>query len=187
MPTKKLGTFKVETGKVYVSDPCYEKSEGKTTSRSLGVALPAVNGIWESTVAVHKTEGRVSILTAKARTVRNSESGAWTEVFEAGVDSGQMSIFDEKFYRAKSEGEGKMSPTWEGMATSKHENEKDGGGTFYGACCTLTCGEDNGRTSQAGVLEHGAVSSTGYGDGCYPVFVKKNKAGEVVAVKVKFM
>jgi len=185
MPANKLGTFKVETGKVYVSDPCYEKSQGKTTNRSLGIALPAVNGIWRSSATIHKTEGRVSVLTAKSQESRMG--GVWTEVFEAGVDSGQMSIFDEKFYRVKSEGQGKLSPTWKYMATGKHENEKDGGGVFYGACCTLTCGEDNGATSQAGVLEHGAVSSTGWGDGSYPVFVKKNKAGKVVAVKVKFM
>ena len=32
----------------------------------------------------------------------------------------------------------------------------------------------------------GVVTSTGWGDGTYPVYVKKNKEGRVVEVRIKF-
>ena len=172
MPAEKLGTFKVETGKVYVCDPCYGKGD------SLGYLADAVNGVWKATARITKNEGRVSVLTAKSSEAK--DGGEWTKLRTACVDSGQMSIFDFDFFKKESEGKGKCSKSWQYM-----EDEDDG--AFYGACCSLTCGESNGVGMHGGVLEHGAVSSTGWGDGCYPVFVKKNKTGKVVAVKVKFM
>lgn len=164
-----LGTFKVESGKVFVSDPCYSRDTD-------GMVYDAVNGDWKATATIR--EGRVSILTA----VTKDKGGKWERTgLHMGVDSGQMSIFDNRFYKKDSEGKGKCSPTWEYM-----EKDRDDG-AFYGACCTLTCGETNGTEKQGGVLEHGCVSSTGWGDGSYPLFVKLNKAGKVVGVKVKFM
>ena len=37
------------------------------------------------------------------------------------------------------------------------------------------------------ILEAGVVSSSGFGDGGYPLYEKKNSKGEVVALKIKFI
>lgn len=170
-----LGTFKVESGKVFVSDPCYSRDTD-------GMVYDAVNGDWKATATIR--EGRVSILTA----VTKDKGGKWERTgLHMGVDSGQMSIFDNKFYRKEGD-DAVITPTWrEHMKKDKWEDEKDGGGFFYATCCSLTCGETNGTEKKGGVIAHGCVSESGWGDGSYPLFVKHNKAGKVVGVKVKFM
>ena len=167
---KILGSFNVTSGKVVISDPCY--SEIKERS--------AINGLWKSYVNLNG-EGRVTSLVAEYQGL--VDAGAkWLRDRPEGVDSGQMSVFDSSFYRKDAEGKGKISKSWEYM-----EDDKDDG-AFYGACCTLTCGESNGVGTPGGVLEHGVVSQTGYGDGSYPVFLKFSGTHKrIVAIKVKFI
>ena len=56
-------------------------------------------------------------------------------------------------------------------------------GTFYGSCCNLTC-ETKGHF---GVIPFGVVSSSGFGDGGYPCFVKRNEEGQIVAAIIPFI
>ena len=169
MRIKQLGTFKVESGKVTISDPCYSKGTWCAGE------VPAVNGSWKAEAELNG-EGRVMVLTAGLSTAK----GKWEQTkIDGGVDSGQMSIFDSKFYLDDSEAKG-AKPGW--MEPSEGE---EGYSPFYSACCNLTC-DENSKDLHGGVLPHGVVASSGYGDGSYPVFVKKNAKGLAVAIKVEF-
>ena len=160
----KIGTFQVKSGKIIVSDPCYDhKSEAK---------YPAVNGVWQASVA-----GKDGVASLTAST-KGASKFRWEKDTTAGVDSGQMSIFDLKFYRDDNLAKGIKMPDWMTPSRIKKEGK---GEKFYGACCTLTLSENS-----AGVLPNGVASGTLHGDGVYPVYIKKNEQGKVVAVKVRF-
>lgn len=79
-----------------------------------------------------------------------------------GVDSGQCGIFDAKYYE-------------------EHQPDNDYYNTnsWYRKVCELT--------NNAGIIDSlGVVSSSGYGDGGYPLFTaEENK--EIVAMKVVFI
>lgn len=174
-----LGTFPVVSGQLRVSDPCYEKSIWCS-----GVITNALKGTWEAFVRLNK-EGVVSSLEV-ANPAAKAATGWREQAFTAGVDSGQMCVFDEQFYRQDFD-DNQITPSWRKMKKDKWEQEKDSGGPFYATACSLTCGENNGTEKQGGVWGHGAVSSSGYGDGSYRAFAKKDAQGKVVAVKVKFI
>lgn len=78
-------------------------------------------------------------------------------VGEVGVDSGQMGIFNDEYYPDK-----------------PHETN------FYDTVCEMTLSKD-----QAGGLEYGIVSSTGWGDGGYDVFANYID-GKAVAIMIDF-
>tara|TARA_R110002020_G_scaffold64790_2_gene171608 strand:+ start:325 stop:765 length:441 start_codon:yes stop_codon:yes gene_type:complete len=54
----------------------------------------------------------------------------------------------------------------------------------YSGACSVTC---NSKES-AGELANGlaVVSSTGYGDGCYPVYATENEDGYIVKIEILF-
>ena len=87
--------------------------------------------------------------------------------FQIGVDSGQAGIFDESVFPEVKE---------------KHTYWNDPG-TFFGECCILTS-----STDQAGILNasHGAVCSSGIGDGVYDVYTSENKRGNIAGIFVDF-
>jgi hypothetical protein len=58
----------------------------------------------------------------------------------------------------------------------------------YNGCCRATQGKDRGgqldyKMGHAGA---GVAVSSGYGDGCYPVYAHYNKDGRVIKVEVDF-
>lgn len=160
----KIGKFKVESGRIIVCDPCYTpKMEAKYS---------AVNGEWQASVS---GTDRNASLTASTK---GSSKYPWVKDTKAGVDSGQMSVFDLKFFRDDAEAGKTAMPKW---MTPKRIKSEGPGEVFYGACCTMTSNEQS-----AGSLPHGAISASGYGDGLYPIYIKKNPQGKVVAVSIKF-
>lgn len=169
----KLGTFKVESGRLHISDPCYKKG-GR-----FSVTLPATKGDWKSTVTLAKN-GRVTALISEVQILpkmcidgRTLRQG-WMKVGEVGVDSGSMSICDIDFYGKGKEVEGLTQPDW--MLKDKRRLKRE---KFYGACCSISSG------GNGGVLPHGAVTTSGYGDGIYQVFYKM-AWGKAIAVRVEF-
>lgn len=54
-------------------------------------------------------------------------------------------------------------------------------GMSYNACCHATLSD-----AQGGQVDLGAAFSTGYGDGLYPVFVKRNAEGRIMQVLIDF-
>jgi hypothetical protein len=147
--------------KVVVSDPCYDID----TVPSGGIILASAPGEWSVRVG-YGEEGRVSSLVA-TKTGKNTGATPLRRVCTAGVDSGQMSIVDFDAYP-------------KGDDTGDYDNPD----TFYGEVCALTL-----HQKQCGITRDGkaAVSSSGWGDGEYPVKAKFNAAGEAVHIQVMFM
>lgn len=173
----------MSTPQMRVSDPGYDDSVW-----CYGIIPDCATGNWEAAVA-YSDEGefgeRVALLTARHISSMRSFSicdqvwmdeeyihykGWSTCDFEMGVDSGQAGLFDDAHYRDNS--------VFVGMPEPEHKF----GIPWFNYCCDLTLGE-----RQAGVLPYGAVSSSGYGDGCYPVLQHKNKRGQVDCVVILFL
>lgn len=90
---------------------------------------------------------------------------------DVGVDSGQAGFFDlEKYALAVSD---------------KGERRADRGQTFeefYDSVCDLTLDRKS-----FGVVPFGCVSSSGYGDGGYECYVRRNEVGEAVEALIVFI
>lgn len=87
---------------------------------------------------------------------------------DAGVDSGQCGFFDAAKYLQHQGGEyGDLS-------------------TFYGQACAATATEGGNCSGGGIVMGFGAVSSSGYGDGSYEVYVYEVD-GLAVAARVVFI
>jgi len=168
---KTLGEFEMSSACMRVSDPCYDKDVWCT-----GLLDNCVTGTWEGAVlTVDEGFGeRVSVLVARHKetgpdfsSVHNLLKGrrgsGWVEQkFQIGVDSGQAGLFDDAHYQDETVFEGLPAP------------EKSFGSLWYSHCCEITLSEP-----KAGVLPFGAVSSSGYGDGCYVCYTHDGKSGEV--------
>ena len=143
--------------KIVVTDPCYEYGEVGT------VILD--NVLAEKYIATAEVENhRICALYIShanfKKDILESE-----RVGNIAVDSGQAGFFDLDFFRTNQGGEfGDLN-------------------SFYGLACSITL-----SPNQAGVIKNrGVVSSSGFGDGCYDVYVCKNEVGEIVAASLFFI
>lgn len=156
-----MNTFEVTSGALMASDPCY-----KTDVWCAGKIENVKNGTWQFEIFEsdhHADRGRVSELWVYTE---GGGSTDWERVKSSfGVDSGQFGFFDYKYFL-------------------EHENEREYGSPgFYQSACDATSSEE-----RAGVIEGiGAVSSSGYGDGSYNVYVQRDKQGLITAAKVIFI
>ena len=119
----------------------------------------------------------------------NYENDSWEYIGSIGVDSGQMMLADpcyvKDFADDNSDAEGVMK-LMEAM-----KDGSDNSFSYIGAC------SQSNTPQQAGVLvndigaEMGVVCSSGFGDGGYPVYVKRHDFGEwgkrVVEMKIEFV
>ncbi|USG65016.1 tetratricopeptide repeat protein [Brevibacillus ruminantium] len=162
-----LGEFESNSGTLLVSDPCYERDIW-----CQGVVENAARGKW--TAVVEKLDmgdwgDRCSALMVYHESLLEFGHITWEPCsFVIGVDSGQAGVFDESVYRND---ESVIGPT-EFMPEDK----------WYSSCCDQTLGELG-----AGLINGGAVSSSGLGDGAYEAFVCQNQDGVIVAVKIVFL
>ena len=176
---KSIGTFQVKSSRLLAIDPCYDEDfQGAEISRPL-------KGTWSASVT--RKEGRVATLLAEA--VGGKPETGWIEVGgEVGVDAGQAGIFDmggwrqdkEALVDAESLKVAKDHPDFEPTKWCKENKGK--GERFYAACCLRTLGP-----KACGVIGVGAVSESGWGDGCYTAYVRRNAKGLAVAVKIRFL
>jgi len=168
-----MGEMIIRSGKVRVSDPCYEKD---IDTHCAGTIKSVKNGKWDC-IVIRSDEGdwgmRNAILLAHHvdHPVEYEDSGWDKQEFEVGVDSGQAGIYDLPEY---------------------HGGDEEGGeygdpDSWYDKNCRLTLDTD----SQAGILadKTGVVSSTGFGDGGYECFTIRdtyNPKFETIAIKIDF-
>jgi hypothetical protein len=178
METIKLGK------EVVVSDPCY------TIPTWCQAVIDNVKpGVYHTTVRKHKSEGwgnRCAMVFAIHEDYYNTPHlliGNWEKTgYDIGVDSGQCGIFSKETYRNDSHdiefGEGDVSffnqEPWNSM------NPKGTGEDWYVKMCSRTLGDKSW-----GVYDEGIVSSSGFGDGSYDLFVVK-KYGKIVAFAIDF-
>lgn len=90
-----------------------------------------------------------------------------------GVDSGQCGIFSRESYRNDNH------QIENGPAKFSYGRDQEGDG-FYNKMCQRTLGEES-----FGTYDEGIVSSSGFGDGSYRLYVAK-KRGKIVAMCVDF-
>ena len=149
---------------VRISDPCYEPD--CWCSCTVHGFRP---GIYNAYVVEDPEEGRVAelvICLEEADTSTKSRMDWIENDASVAVDSGQAGFFNEKFFSTVGKG------------------DYDDPDSFYGECCGITLADE-----PYGVLgnELGVVSSSGYGDGVYPLYVVLDSNGKVIAAKIVFI
>ena len=95
----------------------------------------------------------------------------WELVCRCGVDSGQLMIID---------------PCYLGDWLDNDHDDKIGKSSMsYAGACKATLSDDShGQLHNALGIDLAVAFSSGYGDGVYPVWARKNKDGRIVEVKV---
>ncbi len=161
-----LGKFTLTGDMLRVTDPCYTKE-----TWCAGVIENMKPGEYNAYVA-YDADGRVEMLLVAHSTYKNARQMAnkiavdddkiWYQYWkmidaEIGVDSGQCGLFDEQ----------KVFDATQFTEVPDCGFECDN--AWYATCCALTL-----SSKQAGVVPCGAVSSSGWGDGCYPAFVLRD-------------
>jgi hypothetical protein len=161
---------------VMVSDPCY--SLGTWCQTKLSNVLPG-----KYNVDVQKCdEGtgwgvRVSSITVVHEDY--VDDGDWEQHSECGVDSGQCGIFCMTSYRNDEMSVGITTPTLDQPFVLPY-NDK-GGDMWYEKMCHFTLHKD-----QWGMYDTGVVSSSGIGDGLYPMEVMMD-GDKIVGIKLEYL
>ncbi|MFL1675071.1 DUF4241 domain-containing protein [Paenibacillus dendritiformis] len=165
-----LGQFEITSGKVVVSDPCYERDEN---TMIMGVLSNVRNGTWAA--HVQKTEVRdwgeacAKLIAYHISAADKPDELEWVKCnFIVGVDSGQAGIFDVSKYRL---------PDSEALVT-----DSDMDSDWYLSCCDITDSDE-----EAGVMDGGVVSHTGFGDGGYAAYYAANEQNQIIGVKIIFI
>ena len=161
-----LGTFDVVSGKLTVSDPCYEPG-----TWCAGELRNVLTGTWNAmavTVDVGEWGDRISRLIVYHDDYQRSKGlRKQTAPFEVGVDSGQAGFFDSSHYQDDS---------------IIDDRSTDYGDIWYSHCCHVTLARP-----KAGVIPFGVVSSSGFGDGGYSCTYYETPAGYVVKAEICFI
>lgn len=169
MKTIKLGST------VIVSDPCYELPTW--CQAKVEDVLP---GDYKTTIRMSDQENwgtRVSLLGAVHKDYLDKPLDWELAPFDLGVDSGQLGIFDSNGY---------FNDEYAQSVLSEIEGEfgmnDRPGDIWYDKMCALTISDEGW-----GSYSEGVVSSSGYGDGSYPLYLSRNNDGKVVGFVVDFL
>ena len=160
--TSTLGSFLITANKIHVSDPCYDYAcSGAVTLNN------TLSGKYSATLIKHNLdiwENRVSQLTVQHEAYEDIVPDIYSG-YEITVDSGQAGFFDDYYYQQNQGGDfGDIT-------------------TLFGLACSLTLSKNRGGI----LLDKGVVSETGFGDGCYPLFIGKNDDDKIVAASIIFI
>lgn len=99
---------------------------------------------------------------------------------DVGVDSGQAGIFDEKSY--KNDGSVAFLPWIKKRAPWKYDNNKSGG-MWYMKMSDMTLNSKE----KWGIYDNGVVSSSGFGDGNYPIYIAKDEKRRIIGIAIDFL
>jgi hypothetical protein len=163
------------TDTVMVSDPCY--TEPTWCQIKLKNVLPGTYNVEADKRDCSGWGERVHSL----QVIHSDYSGPldWEEApGDVGVDSGQAGIFSYDSYRNDAIASGIQ--TEEPPFTLPHREEA--GDRWYEKMCEMTLSKDSW-----GVYDNGVVSSSGIGDGGYPLFIVRDRSGFIVAMRVEFL
>ena len=172
-------TFKIDSGAMVVSDPCYT-IDPPTWCQGI---IPNVKpGLWTAGVDMNDN-GRIKSIYAynneaylKNSNIIDLAYKGGELPFVVGVDSGQAGFFDQKYYR-DDEIAKDLPKEFEDNYAKKPGDE------WYRACAAQTLGED-----RWGTVPYGVVSSSGWGDGSYICTGEKDSAEqEYIALVIIFI
>ena len=159
---------------VYVTDPCYSVPTWCQTK--LTNVLP---GEWIVSMIYDEKGG--SNRNAELYLIHKDHQSSRGLMFDwfgdFGVDSGQAGVFDAASYRDDAYAAGITTPEVD-FVLPGHDLEGD---AWYEKMCKFTLANDGW-----GAYAAGAVSSSGYGDGMYPVYGAEVD-GKVVALQLVFI
>lgn len=146
METKKLELGRVKfDGCLIISDPCYEPGSFCQIEEN---CLPGWYSCSVEVADIPVWGKRITKITAIYEGYKFCTDRLDYELCKSGrvaVDSGQMGIFDAKYY------------------LNNQDNDYDNPESWYRKVCDITLADD-----QAGLVDtRGCVSSSGYGDGGY--------------------
>ena len=157
-----LGSFLITGNKIHVSDPCYDYAcSGAITLNN------ALSGKYFATLVKHNLDiwdTRVSKLTIQHEDYKNIVPDIFSG-YKIAVDSGQAGFFDDYYYQ------------------QNHGGDFGDLNSLFGLACSLTLSKNHGGI----LLDKGVVSDTGFGDGCYSLYVGKNDEGKIVAASIIFI
>ena len=90
-----LGVFNVKSGRVIITDPCYE------IDLNLGLLLDAIDGKWEAYVSIENGDDVVSlkVIHQNYNTDRYAHPRNFDYLDEVSIDSGQLAICDLNKYK----------------------------------------------------------------------------------------
>lgn len=156
-----IGKF-ILNGKVLViADPCHSfgfPENGLEADLPLGMINKLEKckaGTWQAFCDVENGDFELRCWSLCALHEDIPKKIGWVRFGSVCVDSGQVGIFDADLFGSES------------AVMDKPKVIQD---SFFGACCYLTFDEDNNENRYGGCFEFGAVSSSGYGDGIYPIY-----------------
>ena len=174
------------SSEVYVSDPCYDK--GTWCQLHLKGLLP---GNYHVIVDIHETYGRNSVLRITHESMLKGKDSnlRFNYLGEAAVDSGQLGIFDAMSYRndqypvlpAKLHKSRKKQDEW--VVGEYYKSKDKEGEDWYDRITSYTCNTENSW----GTYDAGVVTSSGWGDGFYPVYSALNSDQKIIALEIEFM
>lgn len=174
--------FEVVSGKMVLSDPCYELG-----TWCQGVIDNVKNGTWVGGVE-QSEEGvwglRNSMLISMNVEALEKNPNLENELmsrkhlldFDGGVDSGQFGHFDFDNYR-------KDDNIIDEPKAFDDNFEKRIGDKWYSACCYQTLKTED----DFGAVPFGVVSSSGYGDGSYLTYGVKDENNQWVGFMTIFI
>jgi hypothetical protein len=160
---------------VMVSDPCYSLDTWCQTK--LSNVLPG-----KYNVDVDKSDlGDWGVRVSSITVVHEDyvDDGDWEQHSECGVDSGQCGVFCMTSYRNDEMSVGITTPTLDQPFVLPY-NDK-GGDMWYEKMCHFTLHKD-----QWGMYDTGVVTSSGIGDGLYPMEVMMD-GDKIVGIKVEYL
>lgn len=159
---------------VVVSDPCYTMP-----TWCQAVVKDVLPGEYLSAAEFVETDGwgdRSNTLVAVHKDYINEKLRFQSYPATIGVDSGQAGIFDLASYRNDEIAEGITTPGTD-FCLGNNNTEGD---KWYEKMCRFTLSEDSW-----GAYDSGIVTSSGYGDGSYDLYVAK-KDKKIVALAIDF-
>jgi hypothetical protein len=180
----KLGEFQVTSGKIIISDPCYDFKEGENNGIfDLNTSVSNVhNGKWNGYIirAKYGDWGKRNFLLCAVHSKNKKDivdilnDNSWEKITGVCVDSGQMSIVDSEHYKNDMDTIGK---------TLSEVNDDTPGEKWYSMICNITLN----KKVRAGIIPNGVVSESGIGDGVYNLFKLCDKNDCVIGLKVNFL
>ena len=168
-----MSTIKL-TNNVRVSDPCY--TDDVWCKTKLTDVLPGNYNVF-----VEKGDELGWGMRVKSVRVIHedfSDTNMWEEHSEIGVDSGQAGIFCETSYRNDTIAEGIVTPPSKFNLPGRDSE----GDIWYEKMCNFTLSDD-----QSGVYDTGVVTSSGIGDGSYPLDIIRERNGYIVGMKITYL
>ena len=160
---------------VMVSDPCYTPDTWCQTK--LDNVLP---GLYNVEVERHDEGTGWGVRVSSITVIHEDyvDDGDWEQHSECGVDSGQCGIFCMTSYRNDEMSVGITTPTLDNPFVIPFREDGD---KWYEKICKFTLCEP-----QWGLYDTGVVSSSGIGDGQYPLDVMMD-GDKIVGMRITYL